>query len=87
MFEWLKSKQDKTVPGPIDCSETVSMSHRLDISSSLSFRLYPARGGVVFESTKYNQNGPNHTELYVISEDDSLVEQIALIIKMEYFKI
>lgn len=53
-------------------------------SSGITFKLFPARGGIVVETYHYDDKiGEDRNTLHLIAEDEELAEALARIITME----
>ena len=59
----------------------------LDSNKGIRFQVYKATGGMVVETSMYDQHRDRHTNgLYIITDDQDLGNEIAKIITMETLK-
>ena len=59
----------------------------LDSNKGIRFQVYKATGGMVVETSMYDQHRDRHTNgLYIITDDQDLGKEIAKIITMETLK-
>jgi hypothetical protein len=76
---WIMNDSDDYYPSSVGIDESSPID-----SHGFRLQVYKANGGVVVETKRYDRrNDENSTNLYVITEDKDLGEEIGKIITME----
>ena len=85
LFARNKHLVDECIPSPVNSISKIRVGELR--TNSISFQIYPARGGTVIETLQYDQKTDRHIpHLYVISEGEDFTQTLGQIVSMEQIR-